>query len=175
MAEYLATEASKPSSLSKGATTNIDDKVDHKEVQRIIEQTLNHESAGLKTTDRVYNAFRVLQDRRRTKAPLDVNLAAAEHYMYARSLAGKTGDPAMIAVPTAYALKKAAYFVLGKEKDMRTTPNNPVLPPSVESVVWGTLGVEEGLKDFRGENPSVGMKVGSSLPALRQEAYRNNK
>ena len=173
MADYAMSKDAK--AVPKGATVNIDDKVDHQEVQRIIEQALNHESSGMKTTDRVFAAFRVLQERRRTKAPLDVNLAAAEHYMYARALAGKTGDPALIAVPTAYGVKKAIYFALGKEKAMRTTPNNPVLPPSVESVVWGTLGVEQGLKDYRGENPSVGMKFGTALPALKSEAYRSNK
>jgi hypothetical protein len=175
VADYSRSEDTNFLAAPKGETVNIDDKVNHKEVQRIIEQALNHESSGLKTTERVYNAFRVLQERRRTKAPLDLNLAAAEHYMYARFLSGKTGDPAMIAVPTAYAIKKMAYFVLGKEKDMRTTPNNPVLPPSVESVVWGTIGVQEGLKDYRGENSSIGMKFGASLPDLKSEAYRNNK
>jgi hypothetical protein len=30
-------------------------------------------------------------------------------------------------------------------------PGNKRLPPSIDSVVWGTLGVEE-LKDYKGEN-----------------------
>ena len=109
-------------------------------------------------------------------APTDVNLAAAEHYMFARYLAGKTGDPLVLAAPTLYALKKVAYFAAGKEKDMRTTPNNPVLPPSIESVVWGTMGVEEGLKDFKGENPTISVesRTGESLKVLKAEAYRNS-
>jgi len=150
---------------------NADDKVNHREVQRIIEQTLNHEVSGEKTTDKVGAAFALLRERRRTVAPTDVNLAAAEHYMYARYLAGKTGDPMVLAAPTIYALKKTLYFALGKEKAMRTSPNNPVLPPSIESVVWGTLGVEQGLKDFRGENPSVGLKAGAAIRSLAGDAY----
>jgi len=69
-----------------------DEQVDHKEVWRIVEQTLNHEVTGSTTVEKTGKAFRILQERRRTVAPTDVNLAAAEHYMYMRFLAGKTGD-----------------------------------------------------------------------------------
>ena len=152
-----------------------DEKVDNQEVWRIIERALNFEVSGSSTVEKSYNAFRLLQTRRRTVAPLDVNLAAAEHYMYMRFLAGKTGDPLLMAAPTGYALKKTIYFALGKEKEMRTTPNNPVLPPSVESTVWGSLGVSDGLKDYRGSNAATGMKPGAGLQVLKDEAYRNNK
>ena len=91
--------------------------------------------------------------------------------MYARYLAGKTGDPMVLAAPRCMHFKKTLYFALGKEKAMRTSPNNPVLPPSIESVVWGTLGVEQGLKDFRGENPSVGLKAGAAIRSLAGDAY----
>ena len=138
---------------------------------RIIELALNHEVIGSKTTEWVTAAFHLLRDRRRTVAPLDVNLAAAEHYMYARALAGKTGDPLVLAAPSLYALKKVYKFARGQEKDMRTSPGNPVLPPSIESTVWGSLGVTDGLKDYRGENPATGFKVGSALPSLAGDAY----
>ena len=47
---------------------NADDKVNHREVQRIIEQTLNYEVSGDKTTDKVGAAFALLRERRRTVA-----------------------------------------------------------------------------------------------------------
>jgi hypothetical protein len=152
-----------------------DANVNNQEVWHIIEQTLNHEVTGTTAVEKTGTAFRLLQQRRRTVAPLDVNLAAAEHYMYMRFLAGKTGDPLLVAAPTGYAIKKIVFFALGKEKDLRTTPNNPVLPPSVESTVWGSLGVEDGLKDYRGANAATGLKPGASIDALKNEAYRNNK
>lgn len=149
-----------------------DTDVKHQEVWRIVEQALTREGSGKTAVEKSERAFRLLQERRRTVAPLDVNLAAAEHYMYMRFLAGLTGDPLLIAAPAGYAIKKSIGFALGKEKEMRTTPDNPVLPPSVESTVWGTLGVEEGLKDYRGENPAAGMKPGASFEALKPEASR---
>lgn len=171
MANYNA-----PTANTAVTTTSIaDDRVNHQEVQRIIEQTLNFEVSGSKTTERVAAAFYLLRERRRTVAPNDVNLAAAEHYMFARALAGTTGDPLVLAAPALYALKKTFYFAIGQEKSMRTSPNNPVLPPSVESVVWGTLGVEQGLKDYRGENPSVGLKAGAAIPSLASDAYAKAK
>ncbi len=166
----MPSDKSLTTSISPSAI-NGDGDTNHKEVQRIIEQTLNHEVTGLKTTDKVTKAFYILRERRRTISPTDVNLAAAEHYMYARALAGSTGDPLVLAAPTVYTMKKVLFFAVGKEKSMRTSPNNPVLPPSIESTVWGTLGVAAGLADYRGENPSLGFKVGAALHSLVGDAY----
>lgn len=145
--------------------------IDHQEVWRIIEQELLL-SKGPTVTEQVGKAFRALQARRRDGAhATDVNLAAAEHYMYARFLTGTTGDPLVMAAPVGYALKKKLYFTLGIEDWMRTSPKNPVLPPSIGSVVWGELGVSDGMKDYQGMNGAGSVRIGGSLDALKQGAY----
>ncbi|KVC78238.1 hypothetical protein [Burkholderia ubonensis] len=68
--------------------------------------------------DQVSRAFRSLQSLRRTDRPEDINLAAAEHYMYARFLAGATGDPLVKATPVLYGAKKRVYFALGIQDRM---------------------------------------------------------
>lgn len=149
--------------------------VDDQEVWRIVNQELLVTSGGT-TVEKAGNAWRSLKARRRDGAHgTDTNLAAAEHYMYSRFLTGATGDPLTRLYPTAYFFKKLAFFALGKEKDMRTDPNNPVLAPSVSSVAWGNQGAVDGMGDYKGMNPAAGMKVGASVEAVKQEAYRNNK
>lgn len=149
--------------------------VNDQEVWRIIHQELLI-TPGQTVVEKVFNAWKALKARRRDGVhATDVNLAAAEHYMYIRFLTGATGDPLTRAYPTGYFIKKVVFFALGKEKDMRTDPNNPVLPPSVASVAWGNQGAEDGMKDYKGLNPAAGVQVGASLDSIKQEAYRNNK
>lgn len=82
-------------------------------------------------------------------APEDLNLADAEHYLYARYLAGSTGDPSTHALVVGYELWKTVKYARGREKDLRTDPRFPVLPPSVDAVNWGLSGVQDGLQDYR--------------------------
>jgi hypothetical protein len=98
-------------------------------------------------------------------APGDLNLAAAEHYMYARFLAGSTGDPSSSTLVYGYELWKAVRFVTGREAKLRTDPRFPVLPPSVDSVNWGVRGVDDGLRDYRGEHGGKTGEIGSALRA----------
>lgn len=149
--------------------------VNDQEVWRLIHQELLV-TPGATIVEKVYNAWQAMKARRRDGAHgTDVDLAAAEHYMYNRFLTGITGDPLTHLYPTGYFLKKALFFALGKEKDMRTDPNHPVLPPSLSSVAWGNQGADDGMEDFKGMNPATGAKVGASLETVRNEAYRNNK
>jgi hypothetical protein len=104
------------------------DKVLDASVQAIINQSLSQQH-GQTIVDRVSRSFRSLQRRRREVDPLNINLAAAEHYMYARFLAGISGDPLVKTAPTLYGLKKRLYFALGLQERMATT-HNPVLPPN---------------------------------------------
>ena len=62
-------------------------------------------------------------------APRDLNLADAEHYMYARLLAGSTGDPTSSTLVYGYELWKMVQFATGRESKLRTDPRFPVLPP----------------------------------------------
>ncbi|KVD14831.1 hypothetical protein WI81_17800 [Burkholderia ubonensis] len=125
--------------------------------------------------EQVRRAFRSLQSLRRTQLPEDVNLAAAEHYMYARFLAGETGDPLVKATPVLYGAKKRVYFALGIQDRMATT-RNPVLAPNRSVERWGLKGAEHGLRDYSAvNNGQPANRFGASLGTLSKEALRYNK
>ena len=124
---------------------------------------------GETITDRVSRAFSKLQSRRRLVEPLNINLAAAEHYMYARLLAGVTGDPLVRYAPVLYGLKKRALFGLGLGQWMATTAQ-PVLPPDDDVERWGTQGATEGLKDYESVRGMAADKHGQAARALADQA-----
>ncbi|KVH69449.1 hypothetical protein WJ41_20620 [Burkholderia ubonensis] len=122
--------------------------------------------------EQVRRAFRSLQSLRRTERPEDINLAAAEHYMYARFLAGATGDPLVKATPVLYGAKKRVYFALGIQDRMATT-SNPVLAPNTSVERWGLKGAKDGLRDYSDVNDGQpANRFGASLGSLREEALR---
>lgn len=101
-------------------------------------------------------------------APNDLNLADAEHYMYARFLAGSTGDPTTSGLVYGYELWKVVQFVTGRESKLRTDPRFPVLPPSADAVDWGIRGVDDGLQDYRKEHAGGTGKLGDALRANKE-------
>jgi hypothetical protein len=103
-------------------------------------------------------------------APNDVDLADAEHYMYARFLAGSTGDPSTRGLVVAYELVKVVRYALNDEKSLRTDPRFPVLPPATSAVDWGLSGVKDGLNDFALENPGKRGSVGAAYQANKDLA-----
>jgi len=144
-------------------------KVNDAAVSRIIEDALTKEK-GATINEKVYKAFRTLQARRRSKEWTNVELAAAEHYMYARFLAGATGDPAVLLSPNLYNIKKKVFLKLDIQ-DLMTTSKYPGLPPSDELVAWGERGAGVGLIDYMGANPATDFKVGEALKPLVKGSY----
>ena len=144
-------------------------------VRSIIDQSLVHQPPRMGETivHRVSRSFRSLQKRRREVEPLNINLAAAEHYMYARFLAGVSGDPLVKVAPTAYGLKKRIYFALGIQERMATTLN-PVLPPNDAVERWGTTGATDGLVDYVNATGQSANNYGNAVSALAKEARRYN-
>ncbi|HEV3024059.1 MAG TPA: hypothetical protein VGX76_16400, partial [Pirellulales bacterium] len=101
--------------------------------------------------------FRRLQASRRVAgASLDMNLAAAEHYMFARWGVGIgwVHPMQMRTLVLAYDLKKLKDRVEGEPNASRTT-TNPVSPPDVDVVRWGLRGVDQGVIDHDQYNPTV--------------------
>src|SRR5262245_30997883 len=85
-----------------------------------------------------------------------MNLAAAEHYMFARWLVG-TGyvhQAQMRTLVVGYDAKKLLERLRGDSNASRTTAN-PVSPPDVDVVRWGLKGVEQGVKDHAQYFPNV--------------------
>jgi len=132
--------------------------------------------------DRNFRAFAYLRGRRRRgdepllkqlgitvaddpAAPFDVDLADAEHYMYARFVGSKTGDPSVNALVTGYELKKFLDSVRGREQDMRTNKKYPVLPPSMDAVNWGLRGTADGLREYKQAHGGKTGALGSAIKA----------
>jgi hypothetical protein len=92
-------------------------------LKRIITDALTKET-GATINEKVYKAFRTLQARRRSKEWVNVELAAAEHYMYARFPCWATGDPSFILPPNWYNLKKKVFF----ELDIQSLNGNERVP-----------------------------------------------
>ena len=151
------------------------DTVNDARVKSIITTAMAQQSpkAGETVVNSVSRAFRVLQNRRRTVEPLSIDLAAAEHYMYARFLAGISGDPVVKAAASLYGLKKRAYFALGIQDRMATT-KMPVLPPSKDVERWGLQGANDGLEDYKASTGKPPTNFGNALSALASEGKRYN-
>jgi len=102
--------------------------------------------------------------------PLDHNydLMAAEHYGYARYVAATYGDPHTDGIlRTYFAVKTAVSLLPSGEKLLRTTKNHPVLPESGASRKWMSLGVQQGLLDYRKTHGSHLGPTFSSREVLR--------
>jgi hypothetical protein len=109
-------------------------------------------------------------------APQDLDLADAEHYMYARFLASSTGDPLTNELVMGYELVKTLRYATGREKDLRTDSRFPVLPPSTDSVRWGLKGAGTGLQEYQLSHGGKNGKLGSAIQSNQQFAesqYKN--
>lgn len=144
-------------------------RINEAEVKRIINNALLN-ATGDTIVEKSAIAFRALQKRRRTAEWVNMELAAAEHYMYMRFLAGSTGDSITSYAPSLYNLKKRIFFALDIQDLMRTT-DYPCLPPSKESVAWGEKGVQDGLQDFKDLNPNKDLQLGAALSPLAKGSY----
>src|SRR5258708_21608769 len=102
-------------------------------------------------------AFRDLQNERRVPgASLDLDLAAAEHYLFARFMVcrGVVSPLQMRTLIIAYDAKKWIDRARGNPNATATTPN-PVSPSDTDVVLWGLRGVSEGSLDHDRCNASV--------------------
>lgn len=109
-----------------------------------------------KTLDQVRSGWRQLKGCRDSGQSENLELAAAEHYLFARLIASKDGDTEYRDFPKMYeSLKEWA-----SEADMQSylqTSQQPVSPVSSEVTAWGEQGVEAGLSDYTkrtGESPT---------------------
>jgi len=102
-------------------------------------------------------------------APEDLNLADAEHYLYARFLAGSTGDPSTHALVVGYKLWTTVKYARACEKDLPIESTFSGHPPA-DAMNWGLTGVQDGLLDYRNlHRGRLGM-AGGALEANRQLA-----
>jgi hypothetical protein len=106
-------------------------------------------------------ALRQSEDKRRQ---LDVNLAAAEHYSFARLVGALYGDPASAGLVAGYYAKKKLYESQGRLQELRADPRYPVLPATLGELAWGQKGLIMGLKDYR---QTTGKYVGTPFSSRK--------
>ena len=102
-------------------------------------------------------AFRALQAARRLPgASLDLDLAAAEHYMFARFMlcTGTVSATQMRTLIVGYDAKKLIDRLRNNPNAAATTAN-PVSPPDADVIRWGLRGVVEGQTDHDRCNSTV--------------------
>ena len=102
-------------------------------------------------------AFRILQAMRQQPGKsLDLDLAAVEHYMFARFMvcAGQVSTKQMKALVIAYDVKKVLDR-LGGNPNAEQVTSNPVSPPDWDVVLWGLSGADDGSDDHDRCNSGV--------------------
>lgn len=110
-------------------------------------------------------AFRVLQaERQQPGRSLDLDLAAAEHHLFARCMvcSGTVSAMQMKIMTIGYDAKKHLDRVIGDPNREQVT-DNPVSPPDADVVRWGISGADEGSADRDRCNPGVSPPLWRSL------------
>jgi hypothetical protein len=120
---------------------------DDNRFQRLIEQYLtNNGWQHDKCCGTVERAFRQVQEYRQKKGnSLDLDYAAAEHYLFARFMVctGTISQTQMKALSAGYDAKKLLDRARG-EPNKEAVTGNPVSPPSWHVLRWGMKGAVEG-------------------------------
>ncbi len=97
---------------------------------------------------------------------MDLNLAAAEHYLFARYLASLDGDINYRNAPKWYETFKSYTNQAGFIGRIQTS-DQPTSPTNADVTRWGENGVEKGLSEYKsrtGSDPSK--KIDSYIAAL---------
>ena len=108
-------------------------------------------------TEKVFASWSYLKKCRDDGNSQDLNLAAAEWYLFIRGSASASGDTFYRQLPGWYTtLKKFASAL--KLSEYLQTSSQPVSPTDAGVTQWGSTGVEHGLRDYKtrtGEEPSL--------------------
>lgn len=126
-------------------------------VQVYIDEGFRNANAGVGCCGKVEIAFRYLQAlRRKPGRSLDLELAAAEHYLFARWMvcAGVVRPYQMRLLVVGYDLKKTLDKATG-DPNKEATTSNPVSPPDIGVTAWGLKGVSDGDEDHERCNQAV--------------------
>jgi hypothetical protein len=135
------------------------------EVRRLVDEAIANATFDGSCCGRIERAFRDLQKRRQMPGgSLDLDLAAAEHHLFARwqVCTGHVSQEQMRGLVRGYDLKKRLDRLLGNPNAEAVTAN-PVSPPDDGVRDWGLRGVVEGEADRRRCNSGTRPPVWRSL------------
>ena len=138
-----------PKAPAKQKTTE-PPKVDDKKVQEWINKALAQAPKGASEAMRADLGHAWLYQQRQSHPNTEVNLAAAEHYMYNRAQVAKGGTTSAVvqgAMTAGYDVVKGTAQLFGVGKWLSTDDREPS-PASVESTAWGMKGIGDGMSDY---------------------------
>ena len=143
-------------------------KVQHFVVGKLVNDELSKVN-GSKSHSTVAKAVESAWDalnRRRLLGNCDVNLAAAEHYMFCRYVCANLGVVGFVAMTT-------AGFVYDDLKKMGIRYREgkcPTSQPSMEQTIWRDQGCQDGLGDYFGRS-KLGSLYAPIIPSGAIKAY----
>ncbi len=120
---------------------------------------------------KIEKSYLFLKNKRRTSRYCDYDLAAAEHYMYARFVTATTGDNKFDQQIRTYDFGKRILDYIGKLDAAKTT-KLPVSPPSDQLLAWGLKGAKKGLQDYKEINPGASFNPGSAKSIAKSLAKK---
>src|SRR5262249_30292363 len=118
--------------------------VDNQRVCEIITDKLNW-SKGSSRPERIGDAFDLITQDRENAHAGDTNYAAAEHYLFARWLCANLGFLAWPWLQAGNLLYGALKAIL-PDRMIPRFGKGPTTPTSVDDVLWGMRGGNDGLK-----------------------------
>lgn len=110
----------------------------------------------LRSVDEVNNAWGRLKLCRDAGNSLNLDLAAAEHYLFARFVGSSEGDTSFRAAPKFYETAKSLATIDALKEYLKTS-DQPISPVDPDVTRWGEAGVEKGLSEYEkrtGQAPS---------------------
>jgi hypothetical protein len=169
--EHRIPKACQFCSLTPAGATSVDDSKTWAMINQALAEASGHASGNY--DKKLGRALRRLQASRQvTGASLDMNLAAAEHYMLARWWVG-TGyvNPLqMRTVVVGWDADKILNKLRGQPEANQVT-KNPASPPDADVTRWGLKGVSDGVIDHDQFNPGVSPPLYRPLDELMGKKF----
>ncbi len=100
----------------------------------------------------------------------NLSLAAAEHYLFMRFCASKSGDTGYRKLPAWYETVKRFAIKHDLEEYMENT-DQPISTPDSKVTSWGNKGVEAGLSDYKKREKREPSEKTSNIKALMGFSY----
>ncbi|MBU1052234.1 MAG: hypothetical protein KKC46_00200 [Proteobacteria bacterium] len=112
----------------------------------------------------IENAWHELKDCRDAGNSEDLNIAAAEHYLFARLLASEYGDTNLSYMPKWYETLKNIAYKFNIQTFIQAS-DQPTSPTNINVTHWGEKGITKGLIDY---TERTGMAASSKGYAIAQ-------
>ena len=119
---------------------------------------------------RLEGGWRLLKSLRDSGNSENLSLAAAEHYLFMRFCASKSGDTGYRKLPAWYETVKRFAIKHDLEEYIENT-DQPISTPDSKVTSWGNKGVEAGLSDYKKREKREPSKKSPNIKTLMGFSY----